>query len=436
MSYGGDPTVKKAPGRKRVRGRGRPETMSSHLCVEPLEGRWLPSGAPLTSSLNAPIDARSAFTSSLSPHFSAVDGTSPQLAHSPAHSGLVRLGEELVRGERPTQSASLKQSESSDSGGQFVPAIEFPLSGSDRGAIFSVGAVDAVNNAALDAAFTNFGERPDLLSLLDIRLYGIRSRDFSPSGSEFANNAEEGPTFVRDFFLMRAETALSAEGSSSPLARAYFGARGAMASDFQELAAFTSGTVSMGTQEGRIPVVELKTFVFVGTSRGWIDSSQGLSNFGWQGLSLGSSAGPTAGTLASFNVAYRGSPFLATVDWAPADVVTSDDPELPEDTSLALASLNTIRQEWSTWAPQVAPLLTEGVSMGVTALELGMRALAEPILDATGPPHNVLYWVGISSWLLAGALACEAVRRRLPQLQTYELSVFGGPPDPLRGDRT
>ena len=74
--------------------------------------------------------------------------------------------------------------------------------------------------------------------------------------------------------------------------------------------------------------------------------------------------------------------------------------------------------------------------MGVTALELGVRALAEPILDAGAPPHNVLYWVGISSSLLAGALACEAVRRRFPQFQIYELCVFGGPPDPLRGDRT
>jgi hypothetical protein len=74
--------------------------------------------------------------------------------------------------------------------------------------------------------------------------------------------------------------------------------------------------------------------------------------------------------------------------------------------------------------------------MGVTALEVGVRALAEPILDAASSPHNVLYWVGISSSLLAGALACETVRRRFPQFQTYELCVFGGAPDPLPRDRT
>ena len=357
----------------------------------------------------------------------AVDDASPQFARSPAHGGLAE--EQLARAERSTQLASLQPSESVGLGGTFIHASEFPLPGSDRGASFPVDTVYEVNSAALDAAFANFGERYDFLPGLYTRLYEIKSRNVWPSSGEFANNAEQSPAVTRDFFLMRAEEATSL----SPSSRASLGIHAAVASDVEELAASASAAVSIGSQEGRTAVVDPKTFALAGTSRGWTDSLQGLGNLGGEGLSLGSSPGETPGPLALSNAPLRGSLVLAALGLDATDVTTWSYPAVPNDT--ILISLESFRQEWFAWAPQVAPLLTEGVSMGVTALELGMRALTEPILDAGSPPHNVLYWVGISSWLLAGALAGETLRRRFPRLETSELSSLGGLPDLLRRDR-
>ena len=190
-----------------------------------------------------------------------------------------------------------------------------------------------INSAGLDAAFTNFGEHNDFPPFVDTSFYEITSRNAWPSVIELANSAEEGLFAVRDFLLMRGEITISAGGTSSPLAHAYFGARGAIASDIQELATSTSAGVPMVGQEGRTPVVDLRVLAVAAMSRGWTDSAQGLVNFGWQGLSLGSSPGTTAGTLASSNVAYRGSPFLDTV--ATSDIDTSGEQEVEEDTTLA-----------------------------------------------------------------------------------------------------
>jgi hypothetical protein len=63
--------------------------------------------------------------------------------------------------------------------------------------------------------------------------------------------------------------------------------------------------------------------------------------------------------------------------------------------------------------PLAAGLLTDGVRLGVTALERAVDALTEPLGRPEAGGADVLYWVGCSSWVVAAALACEAARRCL-----------------------
>jgi hypothetical protein len=63
--------------------------------------------------------------------------------------------------------------------------------------------------------------------------------------------------------------------------------------------------------------------------------------------------------------------------------------------------------------PRLEGLITEGVQLGTAALERAAQALAEPMLSADGAADGILYWLGLSSWLLAAALAGEGVRRCL-----------------------
>jgi hypothetical protein len=65
--------------------------------------------------------------------------------------------------------------------------------------------------------------------------------------------------------------------------------------------------------------------------------------------------------------------------------------------------------------PRAEGLLTQGVRLGVAALGDAAGALAEPLLAAEGASADVLYWLGLSSWLLAAALAGEGARRYLRQ---------------------
>ncbi|MCI0460532.1 MAG: hypothetical protein L0Z62_26560 [Gemmataceae bacterium] len=79
-------------------------------------------------------------------------------------------------------------------------------------------------------------------------------------------------------------------------------------------------------------------------------------------------------------------------------------------------------------APQGASLLTEGVTWGATALERAVQALVEPMLDVEGKP-NTLYWLGVSSGIVAAALACEGVRRRFGHPATQEPAFAVGSSD-------
>jgi hypothetical protein len=212
----------------------------------------------------------------------------------------------------------------------------------------------------------------------------------------------------------------------------------ALATDVQDVTAIATGALSTVNPDvraiGVVQTMDSRTLSISGANRGWADLSQGVGNFARAGLSLGSSLGPTVGVLAWTNSPSATTLLTASPGWDPEDVVTSAELEVLDDATLTAVSPNGIRQEWLASAPQVATLLTEGVSLGVTVLERAVGALAEPMLDAASAPHNVLYWVGVSSWVAAAALAGETLRRRFPQLQTSTLSLFGGSPDSLGGD--
>jgi hypothetical protein len=82
--------------------------------------------------------------------------------------------------------------------------------------------------------------------------------------------------------------------------------------------------------------------------------------------------------------------------------------------------------------PEAAGLLANALSVGLTAVERAVRDLTEPQAEAYRSGAAILYWFGLSSWLLGGALAYEVVRRR----RTLALAGSGpaGGPDFLPED--
>ena len=63
--------------------------------------------------------------------------------------------------------------------------------------------------------------------------------------------------------------------------------------------------------------------------------------------------------------------------------------------------------------PQGASLLTAGMTLDIARLERAIQALVAPMVEEGS--KDLFYWLGLSSWLVAAALACEAARRRLGQ---------------------
>jgi hypothetical protein len=60
--------------------------------------------------------------------------------------------------------------------------------------------------------------------------------------------------------------------------------------------------------------------------------------------------------------------------------------------------------------PQAMSLLVESVDLGITVLERTVGTLVEPMVEAQTQSPDFLYWLGVSSWLLAATLAAERVR--------------------------
>jgi hypothetical protein len=77
-------------------------------------------------------------------------------------------------------------------------------------------------------------------------------------------------------------------------------------------------------------------------------------------------------------------------------------------------------------APQAAGLLTDAVFSGLATLERAVQNLTEPVAGAAPSGAALLYWLGLSSWLVAGVLAWEAFRRcRVAPAP----ALLGGEPD-------
>jgi hypothetical protein len=64
------------------------------------------------------------------------------------------------------------------------------------------------------------------------------------------------------------------------------------------------------------------------------------------------------------------------------------------------------------YVPEAAGVLSGAVSFSLTALERAVRELTQPEADVSRSGAAILYWLGLSSWLLGGAVAYEVVRRR------------------------
>jgi len=227
---------------------------------------------------------------------------------------------------------------------------------------------------------------------------------------------------------------IPAEEALSVASRAPVDVRTAVVSDVPDVPALVTGALPTGKQDGRaigvVSPTDLRMPAFPGANR-WVDATQGVVSFTVAGLSLGSSLGQAVGVLAWSDSPSAASVWTATPALDPEDLATSAELELSDDAALIPDSADSLRAEWAASVPQVASLLTEGVTVGVTAIERAVLTLAEPILDAGSASHDVLYWVGVSTWFVAVALAGETLRRRFPQFQTSAPSLFGGPPDPL-----
>jgi hypothetical protein len=82
-------------------------------------------------------------------------------------------------------------------------------------------------------------------------------------------------------------------------------------------------------------------------------------------------------------------------------------------------------------SPLRAGLLTEGVTIDLAALGRAISGLVEPTQDGRGGASGTLAWLGLSSWLVAAALACEGARRAWARRAAANPALALRPHDPL-----
>jgi hypothetical protein len=82
-------------------------------------------------------------------------------------------------------------------------------------------------------------------------------------------------------------------------------------------------------------------------------------------------------------------------------------------------------------SPLRAGLLTEGVNFDLAALGRAISGLVEPTQDGRGVASGTLSWLGLSSWLVAAALACEGARRAWARRAAANPALALRPHDPL-----
>jgi hypothetical protein len=134
------------------------------------------------------------------------------------------------------------------------------------------------------------------------------------------------------------------------------------------------------------------------------------------GYSLGSLMGSASAVMSSFVVRTWAGEVTVPLLTGGRDAISEPNPLASrEHGALASADQDEHGGEAPAPLPQAAGLLTEGVTLGATALERAVEALTEPLGSVDSGSAGALYWLGCSSWLVAAALACEAARRTLPR---------------------
>jgi hypothetical protein len=85
----------------------------------------------------------------------------------------------------------------------------------------------------------------------------------------------------------------------------------------------------------------------------------------------------------------------------------------------------------SSFAAEAADLLTHALSVSLATADRAMRDLTGA--DADGHPSGVavLYWLGLSSWVVSGALAYEMARRRMRVAPAVGGWAFSDEDDPF-----
>jgi hypothetical protein len=110
---------------------------------------------------------------------------------------------------------------------------------------------------------------------------------------------------------------------------------------------------------------------------------------------------------------------LALLRWSGGEVGADGDavpgagaPESPKKGPVLLGPPNEPAANIGAAAlPPGKGLLVEGAALGVTAVGRAVGALVEPMLSAGSGSTDLLFWLGVSSWVAAAALACEGARR-------------------------
>jgi hypothetical protein len=142
--------------------------------------------------------------------------------------------------------------------------------------------------------------------------------------------------------------------------------------------------------------------------------AHGPETLALSGYSLGSLMGSASAVMSSFVVRTWASDVTATILAVGRDAISEPKPLASrEHGALPSADQDEHSGDAPAALPQAAGLLTEGVTLGVTALERAVEALTEPLGSVDSGSAGALYWLGCSSWLVAAALACEAARRTL-----------------------
>lgn len=114
----------------------------------------------------------------------------------------------------------------------------------------------------------------------------------------------------------------------------------------------------------------------------------------------------------------------------PPPVCNTEPGPLPRET---VANLETIPPPLAgttdpaerSYLPETAGLVTSALSTGLATMERAVRNLTEPEADVYRSGTALLYWLGVSAWLLGGAVAYESMRRRRAGRGDPELYLEG-----------